>query len=411
MPEGVGPGWEVSWRAASSAKKVRYLALASSLSLGIFWTMKLSPLSCLAAAAFVLSLGCSDDEPSTSNETGSESETGDGDGDPAGDGDGDTSGDGDGDTSGDGDGDGDTSGDGDGDGDGDTSGDGDGDPLECGELLECGGECVDPLSDLLNCGDCGVECDGGPNAEVLCNGECVLECDEGFDNCSDEEPGCEADLTDIASCGACGHVCEMGDECLAPDCLGLLELVSNGDFANGMADWSVDFNPMNSLDDANTVFEVVNGVMRNQESEGPSGRAAYQDLEVPPGITGANLSFNFTIGLMGGGDLDPENVDVIEPDPLDQNMDGFENAYRIDFIDPEEDLFYAPILFSTYTPITDVGVYPDQLAPVLVDSPQLLTFLQEQEGNTLRLRIAQVESTFPYSWVLDDVSLQVEALY
>lgn len=129
-------------------------------------------------------------------------------------------------------------------------------PVGCGDLLDCGGSCVDPTFDPANCGDCGIfcesgVCEGGTCVEVGCdsgltdcNGVCV---DTAFDptNCGDcgsfcesgiceegacGEVGCEVGLTDCdgicaalesdpSNCGVCGNVCESG-ECVDGECGG-----------------------------------------------------------------------------------------------------------------------------------------------------------------------------------------------
>src|SRR5262245_30843778 len=52
----------------------------------------------------------------------------------------------------------------------------------------CGSRCVDPMSDVMNCGACGMPCSGG---RTCCTGRCVF-----LDN-------------DTANCGACGMGCQV----------------------------------------------------------------------------------------------------------------------------------------------------------------------------------------------------------
>ena len=66
------------------------------------------------------------------------------------------------------------------------------------------------LSDLENCGSCGIACDSS-HSDVRCVlGECVIDaCDEGFQDCnSDGTDGCEVDVFGEFGCG----VCPDGDE-------------------------------------------------------------------------------------------------------------------------------------------------------------------------------------------------------
>ena len=128
-------------------------------------------------------------------------------------------------------------------------------------------------------------------------------------------------------------------------------------------------------------------------------------------MTTAALSFSFAQEPLAP--LDPQNVLVIEPDAFDDSGDMLgQNAFRIDFIDPNEDVYYAAILYNTYAPVDAVGDYANQqLEAVLDDGQALLDLLQQNEGVDLRIRVAQVESTFPWQWLLDDVSLVVDVVY
>ena len=193
-----------------------------------------------------------------------------------------------------------------------------------------------------------------------------------------------------------------------------LELISNGDFSNNDADWATDNNPQSVAgcelpDDEMIVFDFENGYMFNDLSEGPSAHALYQDFEVPSALTDA--VFSIAYAQDNPEPLDPENVTDIIKDCLDGNGDGLEqNALRIDIVDANADVFTATILFELATPESPAG---DPFDPgfdfITVDDPDLLQFLQTQAGNTLRLRIGKVESTFPWPVAVDDVSLLVEA--
>jgi hypothetical protein len=77
-------------------------------------------------------------------------------------------------------------------------------------LTACGTECVDTLSDNLNCGDCGVVCAGGQRCE---NGACT--CDGGLTACSGQ---CVDLQTSPTHCGACGNACGTGQSCTAGVC-------------------------------------------------------------------------------------------------------------------------------------------------------------------------------------------------
>ena len=113
-------------------------------------------------------------------------------------------------------------------------------------LIPCGGFCIDPSTDRLNCGGCGIACDVTeqcrdgdctcPDPYVYCGvtcvntnldrrhcGECNHACDalavctgglcvcpEGYEDCG----GDCADLNiDNENCGSCGSVCTGGEFC------------------------------------------------------------------------------------------------------------------------------------------------------------------------------------------------------
>ncbi len=229
---------------------------------------------------------------------------------------------------------------------------------------------------------------------------------------------CIDTTTSLENCGMCERACVGEETCVDSLCNGTYELVINGDFAAGTDDWTAGNNPdqvlscMEIADDEAIVFVDQGGFISNAPgSTGPSSHVFYQDFMVPEGVTVANFTMAFAQNPPEP--LDPANVQTIVKDCLDENMDGFnENAFRIDLIDPAEDVYTAPILFEVATPDMVVG---DPIAPafegVTNDTPELVTFLEGQAGNMLRLRIAHVESTFPWTSAFDDVSLVVDVAY
>lgn len=95
-------------------------------------------------------------------------------------------------------------------------------------LTDCGGSCVDLLSDTFHCGDCDVFCDNiiGP---ICVNGVCTgepnlprLGCSAGMTDCGGI---CVDIMNDRGHCGACGKRCgttTMGRQLACMD--GLCEL-------------------------------------------------------------------------------------------------------------------------------------------------------------------------------------------
>lgn len=193
-----------------------------------------------------------------------------------------------------------------------------------------------------------------------------------------------------------------------------LELISNGDFSNNDADWMTENNPESVAgcelpDDVTIVFDVEDEYMLNDISQGPSAHVLYQDFDVPSDLSDA--VFSIAYAQDNPEPLDPDNVSDIIKDCLDGNDDGMQqNALRIDIVDASSDVFTATILFELATPESPAGApFGPDFEIITVDDGDLLGFLQAQAGNTLRLRIGKVESTFPWSVAVDDVSLLVEA--
>lgn len=270
-------------------------------------------------------------------------------------------------------------------------------------------------------GNNGAACDDKnlcTTGEVCGNGLCGGGAPDNAGSACDDKDSC----TPASTCDANGVCvgsspivqCIAGDTCCPAGCTGLtdadcvpVELIVNGDFStNDLTSWSTLNNP-NGDNDTISTFTVDLQVAANEPSMGPSARVLMQSFTVPPQI-GIAATFSMSFFQDPMSPLDPQNVLTIEKDPFDQAMDGAQqNAFRVDIIDPTLDPFTAPILYTLYTPVSTVGSM-NVLAPVTVADPSLLTFLQANAGTTLRLRIAQVESTFPWSLQIDDVSLVVQ---
>jgi hypothetical protein len=254
---------------------------------------------------------------------------------------------------------------------------------------------------------------GAPDAEDVCNGGvCALTCDPGLLDCAG---ACTDSDTDSLNCGACddglgSNTCAGTEACSVGTCLALVprELLGNGDFETGeLAPWTTANNPVND-NDTTVVWSILAGQATNNSSFGPSAKILTQDFVVPNQVYRATFVLDFfQDGFAFGGEetgLDPENVLVIEKDPYDVAGGIFQNAFRIDIIDPAFDQFYAPILYEVYAPAQSVGAI-DALETVFIDDPGLLTFLQSRTGQSLRLRVSQVESTFPWPILVDNLSL------
>ncbi|MBK06267.1 MAG: hypothetical protein CL920_28230 [Deltaproteobacteria bacterium] len=72
----------------------------------------------------------------------------------------------------------------------------------------CNGRCVDVLTDVKNCGGCGLACEPG---ETCFDGVCgPTLCAAGKIRCAD---GCVDITSDRVHCGACGNICDTGFTC------------------------------------------------------------------------------------------------------------------------------------------------------------------------------------------------------
>lgn len=126
------------------------------------------------------------------------------------------------------------------------------DASTCGpDLIECGGECIDPTTSGRHCGECGnacpaaTSCRGGecacPDGETLCAGQCVdtssndrhcgqcdnvcnvdQSCSDGQCTCPQGESYCDGSCIDTTSdpdnCGGCGNTCATGEVCQQSTC-------------------------------------------------------------------------------------------------------------------------------------------------------------------------------------------------
>ncbi len=82
----------------------------------------------------------------------------------------------------------------------------------------CDAQCVDTMSNLTNCGACGVTC-SAPRGSAACSaGRCVITgCPAPYGDCDgDASNGCETDNDrDLANCGSCGGACAAPDNVCA----------------------------------------------------------------------------------------------------------------------------------------------------------------------------------------------------
>lgn len=79
-------------------------------------------------------------------------------------------------------------------------------------LTSCDGICVDTQTDGDHCGGCGFAC---PDSAPCTEGVCLAPCPDGLLVC---DGGCVDATTDVLNCGACGNVCQNGDDCVGGVC-------------------------------------------------------------------------------------------------------------------------------------------------------------------------------------------------
>jgi len=295
------------------------------------------------------------------------------------------------------------------------------------DFLMCEGECIDPLLDPFNCGDCGVECDPGPcvqgecdsgvDCEELgltdCNSECVdlnantdhcgncdvacrpdQVCSEGQCDCPETEVVCSGECVDLDSdhdhCGDCSVGCRPDQVCQAGLCV-------------CYADWAecsgvcvdLDSDPNNCGvcgEECQPGDSCINGMCKEVCCEGRPlhGFIAGQMLSLPAGDP-AEVS----LGMVAAIDA------MMNPSPptIVTSSSNAQGLYKTDCIDlsqvmiglallSDDPLFDGPAghWYPTYTPILainsdadctcepdapDAWAVPTQLVAALAQQPEL----------------------------------------
>jgi hypothetical protein len=90
--------------------------------------------------------------------------------------------------------------------------------FECqSPLIRCGMSCIDPRTDLNNCGGCNKMCPMVPGGVATCSdNQCGVSCAAGNSACNGQ---CVNTNNDVANCGGCGKKCPGKKPCALGLCL------------------------------------------------------------------------------------------------------------------------------------------------------------------------------------------------
>lgn len=133
---------------------------------------------------------------------------------------------------------------------------------------------------------------------------------------------------------------------------------------------------------------------------GPGSHILYQDFVVPVGVSAATLDFQYFIDNAAATFFSPASLSYTTP----QNQQA-----RVDIITTTANVFSVAagdVLLNLFQ--TQPGDPADQAYSLL--STNLTAFLQAHEGQTLRLRFAEVDNQLFFNLGIDAVSLDVETV-
>ena len=183
-------------------------------------------------------------------------------------------------------------------------------------------------------------------------------------------------------------------------------ILTNGSFESGLTGWTVVdqadgsgswFSQTGTLSPLNgfVVAAPTEGTFAAMTDQGGQGsHVLYQDFLVPTGVTAADLSFDYFISNQNGVFFTPDTLDFgVSPN----------QQSRVDIITTSADPFSvaaADVLFPLLAPNADTLVYQ-------MFAMDLTAFLQAHEGETLRLRFAEVDNQFFFNMGVDAVNLDV----
>jgi hypothetical protein len=186
-------------------------------------------------------------------------------------------------------------------------------------------------------------------------------------------------------------------------------ILTNGSFESGLTAWTVvdqvegsgswfsqtgTQSPLNSFD---VPVPPDGSFAAMTDQGGPGSHVLYQDFVVPADVTNASLSFDYFINNLAGTFFTPNTLDFT----------GVENQQtRVDIITTLADPFSvapADVLFALLAPNANTATYQ-------TFATNLTAFLQAHEGETLRLRFAEVDNQGNFNMGIDAVNLDVNAV-
>lgn len=188
------------------------------------------------------------------------------------------------------------------------------------------------------------------------------------------------------------------------------ELIQNGDFETGtLANWTIqnqEFTDGFWLIQTGTTTPIYGNTvpappqgsfaaMTDQNAGG--SRVLYQNFVVPTGISSATLSFQYSLQNLAADFVTPNSLDYLTMANQQARVD-ITTSTAGEFSMAESD-----VLLNIYR--TEVG---DQtITEYFSVSTDLTAFLQAHEGETLRLRFAEVDNQNLFHNGVDQVSLVV----
>jgi hypothetical protein len=184
-------------------------------------------------------------------------------------------------------------------------------------------------------------------------------------------------------------------------------LITNGGFESGLAGWTTldQFGGDGTFLAQTGTSSPVNGfpvpappegiTAAMSDSQGPGSHVLYQDLVVPTGILGGSL--NFALFLNNGAD------DFHVADHLDFSTADLNQQARVDILSTSADPFGLDVLQNFYQTAPGDPLVSGYTSFLFDITPLLLG----HQGETLRLRFAEVDNVLFFNLGVDQVSIDL----